>query len=597
MIKRKQEKGDGSISFMTLINKILSLVKEIEPSPFFVLLFVMSFSLYLEADTILSPDNIDPNESYPLIYIIEKSFHLKSLQDYVNDNDIFIYQSDKSFPDRASFEKSIYKKNINKNAISLITKGIKGMEYVLYNPLLFATSVIFFNPDELELLYENIKLNKIIYKNIINENIFLILPSDSSKKIIEKIENLIDDKDYSIKIVHETRLNKILNLCNEELDDEYSTIHFITDDLKFNQCRWLKIFGIENQPYVIQVKLDDNTLYINSDSVTSFGIDFSYPLFEDYDEIFTIKMNNNTIFYEQLPASKKIYVFDKVVIFKDELSQKDIINIIKKIKNKETLSTNKKTDDSEIEPEIITEKQEPVKLETKKTPVLMPNIQSSTEPDKFIPGKEIVKLKFNNINQKDIDKWEVNINLPDGKLFKQIKGEKNFNNEILWNGKDNKGNLLPNGIDCDYYLKFSDTNGILIESKKFKLTTALQVKKEKKKLSLEMQDILFKINSARLSPDAKTILDKVATLIKQYKPEIKTIFIEGHTDDTGHVKFNQRLSEKRAKSVLKFLVKEKLILRKNIKSKGYGEKRPVYPNTTNENRQKNRRVKIIINLK
>ena len=125
MIKRTQEKGDGSIFFMTLINKILSLVKKTEPSPFSVsilLLFTMSFSLYSVANTILSPDNIDPDKSYPLICIMEKSLPLKSLQDYVNDNDILIYQSKKLFPDRASFEKSISIKNINKNAISFISQ-------------------------------------------------------------------------------------------------------------------------------------------------------------------------------------------------------------------------------------------------------------------------------------------------------------------------------------------------------------------------------------------------------------------------------------------------------------------------------------------
>ena len=71
------------------------------------------------------------------------------------------------------------------------------------------------------------------------------------------------------------------------------------------------------------------------------------------------------------------------------------------------------------------------------------------------------------------------------------------------------------------------------------------------------------------------------------------IEIGGHTDDVGDEDKNQALSEKRANTVLQYLIK-KGIDSKRLTAKGYGETKPVAYNTTAEGRQKNRRTEVSI---
>jgi outer membrane protein OmpA-like peptidoglycan-associated protein len=69
--------------------------------------------------------------------------------------------------------------------------------------------------------------------------------------------------------------------------------------------------------------------------------------------------------------------------------------------------------------------------------------------------------------------------------------------------------------------------------------------------------------------------------------------VEGHTDSTGTVEFNQKLSEQRANSVREYLVQQGLDAG-SITSTGLGQGMPVAENTTAQGRQKNRRVEIIV---
>lgn len=103
--------------------------------------------------------------------------------------------------------------------------------------------------------------------------------------------------------------------------------------------------------------------------------------------------------------------------------------------------------------------------------------------------------------------------------------------------------------------------------------------------------LLFKINSAELSADAKTDLDKLSGVFLEY-PETN-ILVEGHTDDTGSDEFNMQLSEKRAKAVSGYLT-AKGIDAGRFSVKWYGETQPKYPNDSEGNRVKNRRVELAI---
>jgi OmpA-OmpF porin, OOP family len=83
-------------------------------------------------------------------------------------------------------------------------------------------------------------------------------------------------------------------------------------------------------------------------------------------------------------------------------------------------------------------------------------------------------------------------------------------------------------------------------------------------------------------------IGKLAAVMKKYT-DIK-ITIEGHTDNVGGAKYNQKLSERRAEAVKTYLVKEFGIETSRLSAIGYGLTKPVASNTTKEGRQKNRRV-------
>ena len=127
----------------------------------------------------------------------------------------------------------------------------------------------------------------------------------------------------------------------------------------------------------------------------------------------------------------------------------------------------------------------------------------------------------------------------------------------------------------------------------------LNVKVSKKEVKITMSaDVLFDFDSAKLREKSKNTLEDIARFIKQYKA--KEVFVEGHTDSKGSEKYNLKLSERRAESVKRWLVEKGGISSFLIKTKGYGESRPIAPNTNKDGsdnpkgRQKNRRVEIIV---
>jgi outer membrane protein OmpA-like peptidoglycan-associated protein len=103
--------------------------------------------------------------------------------------------------------------------------------------------------------------------------------------------------------------------------------------------------------------------------------------------------------------------------------------------------------------------------------------------------------------------------------------------------------------------------------------------------------ILFGYDSSTLQPEAKANISKLADILKKYPDS--NILITGHTDSDGSEKYNQTLSEKRAKSVSDYAV-YKGISSSRLSIVGLGESEPVASNDTADGKQLNRRVEIAI---
>lgn len=114
---------------------------------------------------------------------------------------------------------------------------------------------------------------------------------------------------------------------------------------------------------------------------------------------------------------------------------------------------------------------------------------------------------------------------------------------------------------------------------------------ETERLSLK-DAIHFDTGKDSIKPESFRILDEVATLIGSH-PELARIRVEGHTDNVGSASYNKDLSERRATSVVRYLV-GKGIARSRLEPQGYGFERPVASNATAVGRARNRRVEFTI---
>jgi outer membrane protein OmpA-like peptidoglycan-associated protein len=105
-------------------------------------------------------------------------------------------------------------------------------------------------------------------------------------------------------------------------------------------------------------------------------------------------------------------------------------------------------------------------------------------------------------------------------------------------------------------------------------------------------DVLFDFDKADIRSDAAAALGQLATLIRGYPSG--RVEIEGHTDSKGDDAYNQRLSDRRAESVKRWLVEREGIAAGRLATRGAGESRPVADNASDAGRQRNRRVEVVI---
>ncbi len=101
-------------------------------------------------------------------------------------------------------------------------------------------------------------------------------------------------------------------------------------------------------------------------------------------------------------------------------------------------------------------------------------------------------------------------------------------------------------------------------------------------------NILFETGSANIQKQSLKLLDEVAVVLDR-NPELGPVVIEGHTDNVGSDALNLSLSQRRAQSVLNYLV-SKGIDASRLRAKGFGESKPIATNATPLGRAKNRRV-------
>ncbi|HEX8909992.1 MAG TPA: OmpA family protein [Anaeromyxobacteraceae bacterium] len=118
-----------------------------------------------------------------------------------------------------------------------------------------------------------------------------------------------------------------------------------------------------------------------------------------------------------------------------------------------------------------------------------------------------------------------------------------------------------------------------------------RVEVTKEKLEIK-EKVLFDTGKATIDQRSYSLLDEVADALKAH-PEVKSVQVEGHTDNRGSAKLNKKLSQARAEAVRKYLI-GKGIEANRLTAKGYGSSRPIADNKTAAGRDANRRVEFVI---
>jgi outer membrane protein OmpA-like peptidoglycan-associated protein len=104
--------------------------------------------------------------------------------------------------------------------------------------------------------------------------------------------------------------------------------------------------------------------------------------------------------------------------------------------------------------------------------------------------------------------------------------------------------------------------------------------------------VFFAFDSDRILPQSYGLLDEVARVIREHQ-EIANIRVEGHTDSDGGEDYNLQLSDRRAKSVRRYLIAAGVEAGR-LEAEGYGKTRPIASNATEAGKAKNRRVEFRI---
>lgn len=126
----------------------------------------------------------------------------------------------------------------------------------------------------------------------------------------------------------------------------------------------------------------------------------------------------------------------------------------------------------------------------------------------------------------------------------------------------------------------------------------LTVEQRNGKVYVSMENkLLFKSGSWAVGSEGKQAIKQLAMVLEQNKDI--SVLIEGHTDDDPYIgdsklSGNWDLSVKRATAIVHLLLQNKGVMPENITAAGKGEYSPVVPNSSADNRSKNRRIEVIL---
>ena len=213
--------------------------------------------------------------------------------------------------------------------------------------------------------------------------------------------------------------------------------------------------------------------------------------------------------------------------------------------------------------------------------------------------KDKIDLDVYAFKRTDRDNWS-NWNGPhivtDANTLNDDWGFKEYNDGVAYLASTTKLGFKPTqggiagdgGVRETNYRPGYELNGLQVASLNSEYETNIYMLKNPNLPSLVINDVFFDFDSYTIKSSFEKYLLLIVDQINQNNTA--TIEINGHTDDIGEKGYNQQLSLKRADAISFFLTQNGV--KNSIKTNGLGASNPMYPNTTSENRKKNRRVEL-----
>ncbi|MEQ9300975.1 MAG: OmpA family protein [Cyclobacteriaceae bacterium] len=131
-----------------------------------------------------------------------------------------------------------------------------------------------------------------------------------------------------------------------------------------------------------------------------------------------------------------------------------------------------------------------------------------------------------------------------------------------------------------------------VEDNLIKVDADYMAKKLKETGRVALEGILFDTNKATIKSESEPLLAEIGKMLKA-NPSFK-LYVVGHTDMIGDLRYNLELSAKRAPAVVNYLVEKHGIALARLSPQSAGPLAPVATNDTEEGRSKNRRVELVL---
>ncbi|MFW6139292.1 MAG: FlgD immunoglobulin-like domain containing protein [Spirochaetota bacterium] len=254
-----------------------------------------------------------------------------------------------------------------------------------------------------------------------------------------------------------------------------------------------------------------------------------------------------------------------------------------------------------------------------------PDCSLVVSPKLFSPDgdgeADTLYINIDLVDRNQVSTWAVSIYRKwNGKVdrsvaFKTFSGKGNFRGVIRWDGysdpvpmpvtftppddytykkADGKWRLLVDSAST-YLVELHASDGFgnsITVTDSFE--TDIMVIKTPYGMKIMVNSIQFEFDKAELLPQSHEILDRLIEILDKF-PNYK-ILIAGHTDSVGSEEYNQKLSERRAYTVYKYLV-EHDVAKERLATEGRGESQPIDDNNTEQGRARNRRVEFYLTKK